>query len=103
VATFALWAIRIGRRLPLPHAVKAHLDRCLSIDSFCSAFVKNMSRINTAQVLGMAPLPILFSRGVEPIRKRGRRSVAGRVHADEHRIYIFDRTDGFDDRSKTLH
>jgi hypothetical protein len=64
MASLALWAIRIGKRLPLPRRAQRQLDLCTTVELFESVFDKSVARPTLWHVLGLLPLSLL-SPGVQ--------------------------------------
>jgi hypothetical protein len=59
MASLAMWAIRLGKRLPLPRRAHRHLDLCATVELFDSVFDKSVSRPTLWHVLGFLPLSLL--------------------------------------------
>src|SRR5680860_71583 len=103
MASVALWAIRIGRRLPLPGAAKAHLDRCLAVELFDSVFDENIARPGLLEVLGLVPFtrlsPHFFNVGGEGVHIP---MLPDCVWPDSLEPEVFDRADVAEARTKTV-
>src|SRR4051812_4286431 len=78
MASLALWAVRILRRLPHTKRFDAHLTDCAALAVLYAPFDPGIEPLRLAHVFEMHPLPDCIPRMIE----RGGQCVHSAVHTD---------------------